>query len=108
MKSTVYILEFENLYVLKVEALTKKEDTCIYSYEKYIFFLILKSIECFHLMSLQPCWCTLNKRISIISFVWNTNMAAMPMVFLVSWDCVKMLNTIVVSHRKTYTNAYPL
>ena len=25
------------------------------------------------------------------SFVWNTSMAAIPIVFCVSWDCVKIL-----------------
>ena len=48
-------------------------------------------IERFHLTSELPCWCTLNKRIFMISFVWDTNMAAMSIVFCVSWDCVKTL-----------------
>ena len=46
----------------------------------------------FLLTSWSPCWCTLNKRILIISFVWVTNMAAMSIVFGVSWDCVKTKN----------------
>ena len=51
-------------------------------------------IERFHLTSELPCWCTLNKRIFMISFVWETNMAAMSIVFCVSWDCVKTLYSI--------------
>ena len=47
--------------------------------------------ERFHLTSWQPCWCTLNKIILIISFVSGTNMAAMSTLFCVSWDCVKTL-----------------
>ena len=42
-----------------------------------------------HLMSWSPLWCTLNKRILIISFVWDTSMTTMSIVFCVSWDCVK-------------------
>ena len=36
----------------------------------------------FYLTSWGPCWCTLNKRILIISFDWDTNMAAMSTVFV--------------------------
>ena len=50
----------------------------------------------FHLTSWRPCWCILNKRILIISFVWDTNMAAVSSVFCVSWDCVKTKNTCVI------------
>ena len=46
----------------------------------------------FHLTSWRPCWCTPNKRILIISFVWDTKMAAVSIVFCVSWDCVKTKN----------------
>ena len=53
---------------------------------------ILQTIAGFHLMSWRPCWCTLNKRILIISFVWDTNMAAISIVLCVSWDCVKTKN----------------
>ena len=43
---------------------------------------MLKHNYCrFHLTSWRPCWCTLNKRILIISSVWNTNMTAMSIVF---------------------------
>ena len=35
---------------------------------------------------------SLNKRILIISFVWDTNMAAMSIVFCISWDSVKTKN----------------
>ena len=59
-------------------------------------FLQRINTERFHLTSLQPCWCTLNKRLLIISFVWKTNMAATPIVFCVSWDCVKMLYSVMM------------
>ena len=32
----------------------------------------------------------------MISFVWDTNMAAMSIVFCVFWDCVKTKNMFVV------------
>ena len=46
----------------------------------------------FHLTSWRPCWSTLNKKILIISFVWDSNMVAMSIIFCVSWDCVKTKN----------------
>ena len=45
-----------------------------------------------HLTSWRPCWRTLNKRVLIISFAWDTNMATMSVVFCVSWDCEKTKN----------------
>ena len=56
----------------------------------------VKTIERFHLTSELPCWCTLNKRIFMISFVWDTNMAALSTVFCVSWDCVKTLYSTLI------------
>ena len=53
------------------------------------------AIAGFHLTSWRLCWSTLNKRILIISFVWDSNMAAMSIVFCVSWDCVKPKNSPV-------------
>ena len=53
-----------------------------------------RCIAGFHLTSWRPCWCTLTKRILIISFVWDTNMAAMSIFFCASWDCVKTKNTV--------------
>ena len=51
-----------------------------------------RHIAGFHLTSLRPCWWTLNK---IIYFIWDTNMAAMSIVFcVVSWDCVKIKNSL--------------
>ena len=44
--------------------------------------------------SWRPCWCTLNKRNLVFSFVWDTNMAATLIVFCVSWECVKMLYNV--------------
>ena len=61
---------------------------------------IKNCIAGFHLTSWRPCWCTLNKRILIISFVWDTNMAAVSIVFCVSWDNVKTKN--IANH---YQNA---
>ena len=52
----------------------------------------LSHIAEFYLTSWWPCWSTLNKRILIISFVWDSNVAAMTIVFCVSWDCVKPKN----------------
>ena len=43
-------------------------------------------IERFHLMSWQPCWCILNKRILIFSFVLGPNIATMPIDFCFSRD----------------------
>ena len=50
--------------------------------------MVIDTIAGFHLTSWRPCWCTL-KRILIICFVCDTNMAAISIVFCVSWDCVK-------------------
>ena len=57
--------------------------------------LVLQPIAGFHLTSWRPCWCSLNKRNLIISFVWNTKMAAMSLLFCVSWDCVKTKNVFL-------------
>ena len=46
-----------------------------------------------NLVPINMVWCTLNKRILIISFVWDANMAAVSTVFCVSWDCMKTKNT---------------
>ena len=59
----------------------------------YFQFEVCLQISGFHLTSWRPCWCILNNSILMISFVWNTNMAAMSVVFCVSWDCVKTKNT---------------
>ena len=53
-----------------------------------------EGIAGFHMTSRRSCWCTLNKRILIISFVWETNLAAMSIVFCVSWDCEKTKNSL--------------
>ena len=52
----------------------------------------LHSIVGFYLTSWRTSWCTLNKRILIFYFVWDTNMTAVSIVFCVSWDCVKTKN----------------
>ena len=38
----------------------------------------------FHLTSWRPCWCTLNKRILTVFFVWENNMAANCLLSFVS------------------------
>ena len=102
MKSVVIALK------IVLHFLLCKGQTLCYSSDSEIQFLLAMSsrssvmgrptsIAGFHMTSRRPCWCTLNQRIKrqrilIISFVWDTNMAVISIVFCVSWDCVKTKN----------------
>ena len=56
--------------------------------EVFISHVAIDSVYCFHLTSWWSCSCAVNKKVLIISFVWDTNIAAMSIVFCVSWYCV--------------------
>ena len=72
----------------------RRVNNLFYSYCIFIYNFVrwTQTIAVFHLKLWRSCWCTLNKRILIISSVWDTNMTAMSIAFCVSWDCVKTKN----------------
>ena len=72
----------------------------IYGYRSNLF------IAGFHMTSQWSCRCTLKKRISIISFVWDANMAAISIVFCASWVVWKPRIYIKGSYKGNLNHTY--
>ena len=77
----------------------RSETTTSFSILKLLFYKFLWELNLFVTYAVLTikiqCRCTLSKRILIISFVWDNNMAAMSIVFCVSWDWVKTKNMLI-------------
>ena len=77
MKTTFMVKKSEGLEHKRMQLMV--EETLM----KNVQLQNVSHIAGFHMTSWRPCWCTLNKIILIIFFVWDTNMAAMSIVFCV-------------------------